>query len=338
MATDSDAAAGGWPGITFDVMLDVPWNAPEAVVHLHSDGVVELDLDTVPDVLGLTGRWPDAAVILVLQGRDARNVCALIPDPRVMERGFHDATIVDMGDSPEPSLSLDDLSQLRSQWPVTVLRSMVWLPQDLDNMRVVAKKRFRTSRPGNCFTCGKWIKCDMYRHVAIYHLDLGQLWQCPVSWCTMWKGMPQDCMHHIRGAHDVPWDIKSASLEKFFLPWTVGRQIWTDALKPCHSGVSTDVLLFSDINVSLAHHYRVFKRGLPHLAFRKDYLAFLRVFVSQATALAQCDMASPVPPSSISARHARSSEGESELPGRPDVPVAGCGLLVFVMNLSGSSL
>ena len=79
-------------------------------------------------------------------------------------------------------------------------------------------------------------------------------------------------------------------------------------------GVSTEVLLFSDINLSLTHHYRVFKRGLPHLAFRRDYLACLRVFVSQATALAQCDMASPVPPSSVSARHARSSEVESESP------------------------
>ena len=58
MATDSDAAAGGRPGITFDVTLDVPWNAPEAVVHLHSDGVMELDLDTVLDVLGFTGRRP----------------------------------------------------------------------------------------------------------------------------------------------------------------------------------------------------------------------------------------------------------------------------------------
>ena len=53
MATDSDAAAGGRPGITFDVTLDVPWNAPEAVVCLHSDGVVELDLDTVSGCPGL---------------------------------------------------------------------------------------------------------------------------------------------------------------------------------------------------------------------------------------------------------------------------------------------
>ena len=54
-------------------------------------------------------------MVRVLQGRDERSVHPLIPDPRVMERGFHDVTIVDMGDSPEPSLFLDDLSQLWSQ-------------------------------------------------------------------------------------------------------------------------------------------------------------------------------------------------------------------------------
>ena len=114
------------------------------------------------------------------------------------------------------------------------------------------------------------------------------------------------------GAHDVPWDIKSVSLDTFFPPWTVKCQIWMDALKPCHSGVSTDVWLFSDIHLSLAHHYRVFKRGLPHLAFRKDYLACLnclRVFVSKAMALAQCDMTS-----TVSTHHPRSSEVESESP------------------------
>ena len=38
------------------------------------------------------------------------------------------------------------------------------------------------------------------------------------------------------------------------------------------------------------------------------------MFVSQATALAQCDMESLIPPSSVSACHARSSEMESESP------------------------
>ena len=82
-------------------------------------------------------------------------------------------------------------------------------------------------------------------------------------------------MDHVRGAHDVPCDIKFASLKKFVPPWTVQRQVWTDYLKPRHSGLFTDVLLFSEINESLVHHYRVHKRGLPHLAFRKDYLTCL---------------------------------------------------------------
>ena len=113
MATDSDAPAGAWSGITFGLTLVVPWNAPEAFVHLHSDGVV--DRDTVPDILGLTGRRPEAAVVRVLQERDARSVHTLIPDPRVLERGFHDVTIVDMEDLAEPSVSQDELFLLRLQ-------------------------------------------------------------------------------------------------------------------------------------------------------------------------------------------------------------------------------
>ena len=134
MATDSAATAGGRAGITFGVELVVPWVAPEAVVDLHLDGA--MDLDTVPDIIGLTGRQPGAAVTRVLQGRDVRGVCALVPDPRVLERGFHDVTIVDMGVLPEPPVSMDELSLLRRQWPPTVLHHMVWPQQDLDAMHV----------------------------------------------------------------------------------------------------------------------------------------------------------------------------------------------------------
>ena len=119
----------------------------------------------------------------------------------------------------------------------------------------------------------------MHRHVTRCHLDL---WQCPVLWCTVWKGRPQDCMDHIRGAHDVPREIKSASLEKYLPPWTVTRQVWTDSLTPRHSGISTDVLLFSDIGLSLVHHYRVHKRGLPYIAFSTE----LHVAAARSAAVA----------------------------------------------------
>ena len=120
----------------------------------------------------------------VLQGRDVRSVRVLVPDSRGLEQNFQDVTIVDMGDLPESSVSLKELSMLRQQWPPAILRHMVWLQQDLEVMRAEAKKRFRNARPDSCAYCGAWIRCDMYHHVARFHLDLAQLWRCPVSWCT----------------------------------------------------------------------------------------------------------------------------------------------------------
>ena len=60
MATDSAAAVGSWAGITLDVELVVPWDAPEAVVNLH----ILMYLEIIPDVIGLTGRWPEAACVV----------------------------------------------------------------------------------------------------------------------------------------------------------------------------------------------------------------------------------------------------------------------------------
>ena len=67
MATDGAALVEGRAGITFGVELYVPWDAPEAVVDIHSAGVVPLE--SIPDVIGLTGRRPDATESRVLQGR-----------------------------------------------------------------------------------------------------------------------------------------------------------------------------------------------------------------------------------------------------------------------------
>ena len=79
---------------------------------------------TVPDVLGLYFRLPGAAVVKVLLGRDSRSVRALVPDPRVNDRGFHEVTLVDMGDTAGPDVSVADLSLLRLQWPVSIVNSL----------------------------------------------------------------------------------------------------------------------------------------------------------------------------------------------------------------------
>ena len=265
-----------WAGITLGVELYVPWDAPEAVVDVSSVGVVPLR--HIPDVIGLVGHIEGAAESRVLQGRDARSVRVLVPDCRGVDQNFHDVTIVDIGDVLESHISLPELSTLIQQWPPVVINHMGCHQLELEEIRAAAKKRFWQSRP-SCTFCWILIKCDIYRHVARFHLDLAELWWCPVSWCTMWKGTSQDCMDHIRGAHDVPWEIKSASLEKYLPPWTATRKVWSDSLMPQHCGISTDVLLFSDICLSLVHHYRVHKRGLPLIAFRRNYMSQLRALL-----------------------------------------------------------
>ena len=108
------------------------------------------------------------------------------------------------------------------------------------------------------------------------HLDLVQLWRCPIAWCTTWKGSPQDCLEHVRSGHDAPLVSKTASIEKFAPLWTVRRRVWTDSLRVDSSGISMDILLFSEVGMPLTQHYRVYKGGLPHAVFRTDYLSRIR--------------------------------------------------------------
>ena len=313
----------------FGVELYVPWDAPEALVDISLEGVVPLR--SIPDVIGLIGRQADAGECRVMQGRDVRTVRVLVPDPRALDQNVHDVTTVDMGDVPESSVSIPDLASLRHQWPPAAISHMGWRQQELE-----AKQRFRQSRPSNCVYCGIWIKCDMYRHMARFHLDLAQLWWCPVSWCTVWKGTPQDCMDHVRGAHDVPWEVKSASLEHFLPPWIVRRQVWTDSLKPQHLGISTDILLFSDIHQSLVHHNWIHKRGLPHVAFRKNYMSQLRALLPVPVAQSMDGVLSPA--STALDRYIwlvlRSLWGSR--PERPDVPIDRCDRCVWWRHRLGT--
>ena len=135
--------------------------------------------------------------------------------------------------------------------------------------------------------------------------------QCPAAQC-----MQQDCMDHVRGAHDVPWDVKSASIEKFVPPWTVRRQVWSDSLEQRHTGISTDILLFVDINLSLVHHYRIHKRGLPHIAFRRNYMSQLRTLLPSPVAQPRDSVLSPVSTGPVSLRQASSAELVGKSPRR----------------------
>ena len=252
---DGAALADDWSGVTFTAKLCMPWDAPEVVVDLDSSDLVSLG--SFPDKVGLFGRRKDAAISRIMAGRDSRSVRFVVPDGRVVDRGYHDVTVVDMEEEREPMVVMNDMTHLRELWPVEVFDHMKWYQQDLELLRKSAKIEYSQTRPMACRFCGKVIRVDMYRHVARLHLDLVQLWRCPIAWCTTWKGSPQDCLEHVRSGHDAPWVSKTASIEKYAPPWTVRRQLWTDSLRIEHSGISTDMLLFSEVGMPLTQHYRV---------------------------------------------------------------------------------
>ena len=162
----------------------------------------------------------------------------------------------------------------------------MWRQRELEQKRKAAKIKYRQKHPAPCTFCGTIIKNYMYRHVARRHLESAQLWRCPVSWCTVWKGTSQDLMDHIRDAHNVPGEIRKVSLEMLFPLWTVTRQLYAESLTAQHSGISNDVLLFSEVGLSLVHHYRVHRMGRPHAAFRGKYVAQLGALLPVNTTLA----------------------------------------------------
>ena len=69
----------------------------------------------------------------------------------------------------------------------------------------------------------------------------------------------QDCIDHIHLRHHVGLPVKTANLGKWFPPWTV----MCTALQPNVSGISTDVVLFSEHGPSWSTTNRCMATGCP---------------------------------------------------------------------------
>ena len=108
--------------------------------------------------------------------------------------------------------------------------------------------------------------------------------QLPVSWCTQWKGTPQDCVDHIRKKHYVNDSVKAANHGRWFPPWTVMREAWHTALKTKVSGISTNVTLFSTNGSQLVHHSRVFGQCAAHASLCGTFISDLWYFTIRACA------------------------------------------------------
>ena len=96
------------------------------------------------------------------------------------------------------------------------------------------------------------------------------------------EGTSQDCVDHMRKAHNTP--VVAGNLARWFPPWTVTREQWHSMSRPSVSGIAIDTFLFSRIGMPLFHRYRVSDRQGGHPAFRGLYMPRLFNFLQEADA------------------------------------------------------
>ena len=93
-------------------------------------------------------------------------------------------------------------------------------------------------------------------------------------------------MDHIRLQHHVGLSVKTANLGKWFPPWTVTRIAWSAALKSNVSGISTDVVLFSEQGPSWSTT-NVYGDFVSNGSLRGTFMAKLSDFTNRACAEAR---------------------------------------------------
>ena len=84
-----------------------------AGVTLDSLELYDLDLECVPDVLGLHARRPEVPVAKVMLGHDSQCIRVLNPDDDVGYQSFHDVMLFDRMEEDAPYVVVNDLSALQ---------------------------------------------------------------------------------------------------------------------------------------------------------------------------------------------------------------------------------
>ena len=202
--------------------------------------------DSILDVMGLQALRPSAAVCKVMTIPDSNCIRIITPDDHV-PTGFHEILLYDMGLEEWPKVPLSDIGSLRLDWPMELFNFVGRYQLELEQMRKECRARFEGISSGECPICEKFIQVNLGKHVALYHLDLAQLWRCPVGWCPVWKGTSQDCIDHMRRAHNTSTSVKAGNLARWFPPWTVTREQWHSMSRPSVSGIAIDTFSESRI-------------------------------------------------------------------------------------------
>ena len=179
---------------------------------IDSPGIVALDTSVVPDVVGLKAFYANAEPVQVLPGMPKNIIRVLVPDDRTETRGFHDILLEDMTTEIVPATLARDMGGLRAMWHKSLLSGMLKRQSDLESQHRECRHQFSGLQSGPCHYCGRVIVSSMTRHVMGYHLELAQLWRCPVPWCSIWERTVQDCVDHVRLRHHGGMLVKASTI------------------------------------------------------------------------------------------------------------------------------
>ena len=166
---------------------EVPSHLSESFLRHVSDSYLDklYDLpEDIQDVMGLQALRPSAAVCKVMTIPNSNCVRIVTPDEHV-NTGFHEILVYDMGQEEWPQVPLSDIGCLRLDWPKDLFAFVGRYQLELEQMRKACRDRFGPAASGTCPMCEKYTQVNLGKHVALYHLDLAQLWCCPVAWCPV---------------------------------------------------------------------------------------------------------------------------------------------------------
>ena len=251
-------------------------------MNMNSLGMMDLDLSISPtcSAFGLSIK------ISQLRGccRDPlpANSRLMLPDTKLGIDGFHDVIIKNISASPTwRSVHIS---------PKAVFSTLRRRASDVERLRRDAPKRedkaFRHSGLGFCGVCDTRVYTALDVHMIAFHLELAQLWRCPVEWCAVWKGTGRACLENLAEKQGGSTLVATTNVAKFFPPWTVTRDVWLAALHPDVSGVVVDALLFHEAGHRLVHRYRIYRDPFPHPTLRDGVVPWLLSCVCRAMAIA----------------------------------------------------
>ena len=177
-------------------------------MNLYSLGVMDLDLSISPDVFGLRAFDNTKPVTRMLPGSSPCELRLVVPDDKLGKDGFHDVLIENLSGTLTLRSSLvspAEITTLCRQWPKAVFKTLRRRAPDIERLSRDTPKRtdkaFRYGGPGYCGVSDIRMHSALDAHMVACHLELGQLWRCPVTWCVVWKGSGRACLEHLAEKH-----------------------------------------------------------------------------------------------------------------------------------------